>query len=436
MDVAGGRVAYQVFGEGAIDLLHVGLMWAIDLTWEHPGHLRVARTLGQIGRCIRLDPRGQGASDSLELGAFGIQSYVEDVLAVLDDVGAREVTVVGEAFGGAVAVALAARHPELVRSLVLLDAYARARVDDDYPAGMTDEQLEEMVGFAGAVWGTGRAVGAAMPHLAGRDAEMLEFCARFERAIAGPVHAADMLRSAFDCDVRSLLADVEVPVLVVDSGQLTMIDSAHSDYLAEHLPDGSRLTLQFDRFAAGDPNAVELERFVAGHVRDVGEPELTTVVFTDVVSSTDRLVSTGDAEWHETLDDFDAFVARESGRADGTLVKSTGDGHLVTFPSPRGALDAAQAITAGVRTMGISVRIGIHTGTIRRRATGDVTGLGVNIAARVAELAGPDEVLVSRTVADLLAGTGVELDDVGEHDLKGVPGRWQLYAVPADRSPT
>lgn len=432
VDVGDGRVAYQLFGAGDIDLLHVGLMWAIDLTWEHPGHLRVARMLGDMGRVIRLDPRGQGASDALELGAFGLESYLEDALAVLDDLRVGEVSVVGEAFGGAVALAMAARHPDRVRNVLLLDAIPRARVDDDYPAGMADEEVEQMVGFTRSVWGTGRAVAAAMPHLAGSGAEMLEFCGRFERAIAGPVHAADMLRSALDCDVRPLLAQVQAPVLVVHSGSITLVDRGHSDYLVEHLPAASLLTLHFDRFAAGDPNAVEIERFLVGEVRDAGDPELVTVVFTDVVGSTDYVVAAGDAGWQETLDDLDAFVAREASRHRGTLVKSTGDGHLVTFPSPAGAVEAARAITAGVRTMGISVRTGVHTGTIRRRADQDVTGLGVNIAARVADLAGSDEILVSRTVADLLAGTGIDLDDAGEHELKGVPDQWQLFSVRLD----
>jgi pimeloyl-ACP methyl ester carboxylesterase/class 3 adenylate cyclase len=436
-------IAYEVAGEGAraVDLLELnnGTYFSIDDTGEEPHWDRWERRLRAFARVVRFDPRGIGMSDPIPAGAVPtIDDGMADALAVLDAAGIEQAAVLGPGFGAHVAVMLAATHPERVRSLVLVNGSARFILDEDYPIG---HPMELISGWSEALQDPDRAGEVVeelddvsiLAHDLARDPGFRTWWSRASRRGASPATARAMSRSIQLADVRAVLSSVSAPTLVLHRRDDLSVPLAQGRYLAEHIP-GARF-VELDGAShlphAGDFGelADHIEEFLTGvRHRSVPERVLATVLFTDIVGSTQHLAEVGDRRWRDLLAGHDAMVRRQLGRFGGRLIRGTGDGALATFDGPARALACAQAVVAGASQLGIEVRAGLHTGEIELDGD-DISGIAVHIAARVADLAGAGEVLVSRTVCDLVAGSTIAFEDRGVHELKGVPAPWQLYAV-------
>ncbi|MGH7893861.1 MAG: adenylate/guanylate cyclase domain-containing protein [Candidatus Binatia bacterium] len=426
------HIAYQVVGDAAVDTVFLPEVFApLDGMWEHPGHLRFWRYHTSFCRMIARDPRGFGASDPAPLERIGdLDEWAEDVRAVMDAVGVERAVILGEGYGVQVAIRFSLSFPDRVRALALMNGYARMARDADQPWGVPQAENEALLARIESSWGTGRLVERGARSL--RDPAFSDWRGRYERLYASPKTAAALIRKIFNSDVRHLLARVTHPTLVMHTGDLVWGGVEHSRYLAEHIPHARLLTLPVaESFYLIEPGpGSEWETFITGgRPRAVHERELTTVLFTDIVGSTQKVVQLGDERWRDVLEDVDACVREILARHSGRLVKQTGDGHLATFTRPSSAVEAAVALRAGLRVFGVDIRAGLHTGEVELRADGDVGGLGVHVASRITSLGGAGEILVSRTVADLAAGASIRFVDRGTHELKGLQGAWQLYEV-------
>jgi class 3 adenylate cyclase/pimeloyl-ACP methyl ester carboxylesterase len=421
VSVGRDRVAYQVFGDGPTDVLFLKAFGAsVDAVWEHPGHLRWSRAIGAQLRVIVLDHRGAGMSDSMPESRLGnLDDQIDDVLAVLDAVGVDRVSVCGEGDGALTAIKFAVEYPERVDKLVLQNGFANG-----WAVGAPPEQLEELADRVRAAWGSGELLAASVPHFADDPA----FCARFERMGARPGAAAALVRNYASMDVRPQLGKIAAPTLVAYSGDITLSTFEQSHDLAQQIPNARLFEGSSSTFYWGGGVIEEIVAFISG-AASVGDRALVTLLFTDVVDSTRAVVAAGDEEWRQTLNFLDDLVAARVGRAGGRVIKQTGDGHLVEFARPGDAVRAAIAICSAAPTLGVTLRAGVHTAEIERRENGDIGGLTVHIAARIAPFADAGEVVVSRTVADLLGAAAYVLHDRGEHELKGVPGRWALFTI-------
>ncbi|HVL80645.1 MAG TPA: adenylate/guanylate cyclase domain-containing protein [Actinomycetota bacterium] len=432
------HIAYQVKGDGPIDVLMSSYInISIDAFEREPRLARFLERLESYARVIRYDARGIGLSDPISPDAPPtLEQRVADALAVLDDVGSERAALFAPFTSGPPAIVFAATHPGRTQALVLCNTYARAHRGPDYPYGDEVESFE--VRFDEVV--TPRPDPPAediaalhAPSLAD-DRAYLEWWKGEGRRGASPTVAAVLVRLYFLTDVRDVLPTLSVPTLVLgptrDNG-LGVPD--HSRYLAEHIAGARFVELdQADLYPFspnGDLLADEVEEFLTG-TRRRREPErvLATILFTDIVRSTELAAEMGDQDWRQLLDRHDAMVRRQIDRFDGREVKTTGDGFLVTFTGPTPAVRCAAAVRDGAAQLGISVRAGVHTGEVELRGE-DIGGIAVHLAQRVASLAGADEICASGTVKDLVFGSGIDFEDRGEHDLKGVPGRWRIHAV-------
>ena len=423
------HIAYQVLGSGPIDLVHVPpVVSNLDFQWEDPLEARYLRRLASFSRLIMFDKRGTGLSD--RVGVATLEERMDDVRAVMEAAGSERAAVFGNSEGGALALLFAATYPQRVSALVLYGAYPRLAWAPDYPDGLTDtESLAEQIREE---WGRG-GTGVLLSHSgAADDPASVAAMSRWERVSASPAGAVSLLRMILQIDVRHLLSTINVPTLVLYRAA-DMLHAIGSRYLGEHIPGAKTVELPGDCYFPhlGDQDAItgEIEHFLTG-VRPLVESDrsLATVLFTDIVGSTEHAARLGDRRWTEALDQHDVIVRQELDRHRGHKVNATGDGMLATFDGPARGVRCAQAICRSVRSLGLEVRAGLHTGEVEIRGQ-DIGGIAVHIGARVAGLAGPGEVLVSRTVTDLVAGSGIEFADRGEHVLKGVPGQWTLFAV-------
>ncbi len=426
----GVHIAYQVFGAGPIDLVVIpGFISHLDLVWEDPGLATALRRLGSFARVIAFDKRGTGMSDRTER-LPDMDRRMLDIGAVMDAVGCEQAALFGVSEGGPMAIVFAATHPERVQALILLNTFARLAARPDYTIGVPRENLDLFVEYIEPRWGTGVGLRAWAPSVADDPASRALF-ARLQRVAASPGSAMVVLSSLVDVDVREALPLVHAPALVMHRTDDRMIPLVLGQHLAEHIPHARFIELAgTDHFWwTEDTDRIldETQEFLTG-TRPVAEPDrvLATVLFTDIVDSTRQAAQLGDKGWRTLLDQHDALSVRQVTRYGGRIVKTTGDGILATFDGPARSVRCAQAISEGARGLGIEVRAGVHTGEVELRGD-DVSGLGVNIASRIEALAGPGEVLVSRTVTDLVTGSGLEFSDRGSHDLKGVPGSWQLF---------
>jgi class 3 adenylate cyclase/pimeloyl-ACP methyl ester carboxylesterase len=428
---SGGRIGYQVVGAGPPDVLVTKAAFLpVDLMWDEPRFVRFLNGLSSFSRHIWFDPRGTGSSDRIApVEGRLIESIVDDMIAVLDELGCERAVVLG-ASEGMMALQFAATHPERTSALVLINPTARFRRAADYHEGLADDEIE---GFLAAVrdrWGTGWGLRGWAPSLAS-DGRFARWFARCERLSETAEDASWRIRAAFGVDVRHLLGAIRVPTLVVVNAG--WFGHEQSRYVAEHI-DGTRyveLPGENYLFFVGDtgPLLDAIEEFVTGRLpRHDVDRVLATVMFTDVVGSTDQAAGMGDRRWSELLATHDTVTRAEFERFRGREIKTTGDGFLATFDGPGRAVRCACAIRDAVRPVGITVRVGLHTGEIELRGD-DVGGIAVHIAQRVQALAQPNEVLVSRTVADLVGGSGIPFADRGTHALKGVPDEWRLFAV-------
>ena len=432
--VSDSDVAYQVIGDGPIDLLYFhGLGSHFEHFWDMPVYAEFLSLLASFSRLILFDRRGTGGSDRLPNKLFPTwEEWSDDVGAVLDAAGSNRTAVFAAGDAGPIAILFAAMHPERVSALVLFNTTARFVAADDYPVGMPAEAIDFLVEGVSQIWGTVDAVRAANPDRAG-DPEFLDHLARQFRSAATPHTAAAQFNYIWrSLDVRQALPLVGVPTLILHVRDNPMIPVEQGRYLADHIVGATLVELPGRDFAAvssGNAILVEVAEFLTGeHLPLEIERILTTVLFTDIVGSTERAASLGDNAWRSLLDAHDRSIRQQLRRFRGREINTTGDGFVACFDGPARAIRCALAIVEATRHLGIDLRLGLHTGECEVRDD-NLGGLAVHIAARVSSLSGPGEVLVSGTVTDLVVGSGIEFTDLGNHELKGVPGTWKLFAV-------
>jgi pimeloyl-ACP methyl ester carboxylesterase len=421
-----------VLGTGEVDLVYVpGWISHLDLQWADPTFARFLRRLASFSRLTVFDKRGVGLSDPVG-SAPTFEDRMDDVRVVMDAVGSRRAALLGFSEGGPLASLFAATYPDRTAALVLYGTFAVGpAVDVGVPGGEEFAALLERLRRTIDEWGEGRTLELLAPSLARNDAIRARYGA-FERAAASPAMAAALLRAITESDVRDVLPAIRVPTLVLHRAD-DAVPIAHGRYLAGLIPGARFVELPGSDHLpmAGDIEVMvdEIQEFLTG-VRQTGEPDrvLATVLVTDIVDSTRRAAELGDRAWRDLLARHDASVRTQIRAFGGREVKHTGDGFLATFDGPARAVGCARAAVAGAGGLGIEIRAGLHTGEIEVVGS-DVGGLAVHIAARIAALASPSEVLVSRTVKDLVLGSGLQLESRGPHTLKGVPDRWRLYAV-------
>lgn len=428
----GAEVAYQVVGDGPIDLVYHHGMCHLDLQWDVEPEAAFNERLASFSRVILFDRRGSGASERRPEGFFPTaDEWAADLLAVLDAAGSERAAIFAEAEAGPTAIRFAARHPDRVSALVLGNTLARYHPAPGYDASPSDELLDGFLALLADGWGTPEMFVATFPLLADAP-ETTAALARLTRAAATPSMAVAMYRHVWqELDVRDDLALVTAPVLVLRNQNAFVAGGA--EYLVDHLPDARLVDVADDEglFFAGEfgPVVDEVATFLTGRPVDmVAQRILTTVVFTDIVDSTRRAVAEGDARWRVLLDEHDRLVRAELARFGGVEVNTTGDGFVARFDRPAQAIRCAQAMAESLDAAGLPIRAGVHTGECELRGT-DLAGQAVHVAARVGAAAAPGEVLVSRVVTDLVAGSGLAFDARGEFELKGVPASWPLFAA-------
>ena len=434
---AGVSLAYQAIGDGPLDILFLpGWISQIEHLWELPALRRYLERLATFSRVIVFDRRGGGLSDRV-LGEYSVEQDAEDALAVLDAAGSERAALLTYSLGGPVGALLAAEHADRVGALVMYSSIARTSWAPDYEWALTSEQRVQAAERNISLWGDPEnpAVKLFAPSAAD-DPSLTAWFARLQRLAASPGEALAMARAAVDVDVREALPRINVPTLVMHRRGELVWDLRHSRYLAEHIPGARYVELEgtdsFPFFGDSDAILEEIEEFLTA-VRSRGQlaRALLTVMFTDIVDSTARAAELGDGRWRDLLARHDDAVRKELARFGGRAVKTVGDGFLATFDGPPSrALRCALAVTREARELGVEVRVGMHTGECELIGD-DVGGMAVHLASRVAGLAAPGEMLVSGTVAGTVVGGAFTFEDRGLHELKGVPGRWPLFALGA-----
>jgi pimeloyl-ACP methyl ester carboxylesterase len=428
----GTSIAWRQFGTGDVDLVWLGgFVGHLEVSFEQPLVQRFFDRVGAFARVVAFDKRGQGLSDRPDRAAT-MEEHADDALAVMDAANVERPTLVGVSEGGPAAIVCAAAHPDRIGKLVLYGTYARLLYDDDYPDGVPLASLDRMRDRALTNWGDPVALHGFAPSMVDDPA----FGAWWGRLLRLGVSRSGM-RHLLDTwehlDVRSALPSIRVPTLVMCRNTDRMTPFAWNQYVADQIDSARLVDLgPGDHiFFTGDTEPIlrELHDFVTGTPGGpIPEEVLATVVFTDIVGSTERAAQLGDAAWHRVLARHDDLVRSELGRWRGREVKQLGDGFFAAFEGPARAIRCAQAIADGVRQFGLEIRAGVHTGECERRGD-DLAGMAVHIGARVGAAAGAGEILVSGTVRDLVVGSGIEFADRGTQQLKGVPGEWRLYAV-------
>ncbi|MGH3078310.1 MAG: adenylate/guanylate cyclase domain-containing protein [Gaiellaceae bacterium] len=425
------NIAYQVVGEGPLDLVLVpGFISHLELDWQGPGYAQMLDRLSSFARLIRFDKRGTGLSDRPG-GLPDLETRMDDVRAVMDAVGAERAALMGYSEGGPLTMLFAATYPERSSSLVLYGTYAKRRdPDDDYPWCATWEERQAYADDVEREWGTEADLGTMAPNA--RDAEV-EWWRTRARGAASPGAAKALILMNSNIDVRGVLTAIHVPTLVLHRTGDRDSRPQEGRYIAERIEGARFVELDGEDHSPWiEPDQIldEVEEFLTGVRRgpDVRRV-LATVLFTDIVGSTTKAVELGDSRWRSLLEQHHAAVRRELERFRGSEIDTAGDGFLATFDGPARAVRCAQAIRSALRPLEIDITAGVHAGEVELAADGAIAGVAVHIGARVAGHAQPGEVLVSSTVKDLVAGSGLEFEDRGVHELKGVPGEWRLYAV-------
>lgn len=432
------RIAYQIVGDGSVDLvLTPGTFGSMDAEWDEPEWALFYRRMAEFCRVIRYDTRGSGSSDPVPLDALPPwESSAAELLAVMDAVGSERATILGFLNGGAPAMLFAATRPDRTAGLILNHTAARYARADDYPYGLGPDAVPELVAQIVAAWGTEAATYGFFPSRSS-DPGFRRWFAKHSRSAASPRAAGSYISDMFRSDARSILPSIHVPTLVIHRTDYAFVPVEHARYLARQI-EGARLVELPGADAVPiweDPDGF-LDA-MRGFIREVNphslsEPRadrvMATVLFTDIVASTEQAAVIGDRQWKDRLDLHDDLSRRRVHEHGGRLVETTGDGILATFDGPGRAIRCALALRQELERVGLPIRSGLHAGEVERR--GDrVGGMTVHIAARVQSKAARGEVLVSRTVRDLVVGSNIAFEDRGLHDLKGVEGEWHLLAV-------
>jgi len=418
------HIAYGVFGEGPDLIVVPGFVSHLENSWDEPRLARWLTKLGGFCRVVGFDKRGTGLSDRVA-NLPAMDERMDDVRAVMDALKIERAAVFGISEGGSLATLFAASHPERSQSLIVYGGFARFR--HWIP---TDEAFDALISYIDEHWGSGEILPMFAPTHA-NDAALRQWCGKFERLGANPSAAMALMRMNREIDISGILHSVKIPTLIIHTTDDTMVSVEGGRELAAGIP-GARLVeipgkdhLIF--LDSGDKVLAAMKEFLTGsQLSAVVDRVLATVVFTDIVDSTKRAEAKGDLAWRDVLEAHNKMVRQELSRFRGKEVKSLGDGFLATFDGPARAIHCAKAIRDSLHRLDIPVRIGVHTGEVEL-AEDDVRGIAVHIASRVAHIGGPDDVLVSRTVKDLVAGSGIKFEDFGTHILKGIPEEWQVF---------
>jgi class 3 adenylate cyclase len=428
------NIAYQVLGEGQIDLVYVmGWVSHLDAFWMDPAQERFFRRLASFSRLILFDKRGTGLSDRVAINQLPtLEERMDDVRAVMDAVGSKQAALFGVSEGGPMCALFSATYPERTSALIMYGSYAKRVWDPEYPWAPTPEERQRWYDLLEQGWGGVVDIDSLAPTKAG-DPRFREWWATYLRMSASPGAALALGRMNTQVDIRDVLLTIRVPTLIVHRVGDRDIDVGGARYMAERIPGAKYVELPGDDHLpfVGDQDSIldQVEEFLTGASHHF-EPDriLATVLFTDIVGSTERAAALGDRRWRELLELHNRLVRGQLERFRGREVDAAGDGFLATFDGPARAIRCAIACRNELAQAGIQVKAGLHTGECE--LVGDkVRGISVHIGARVASLAAPGEVLVSSTVKDLVAGSGLEFEERGTHQLRGVPGEWRLFAV-------
>jgi class 3 adenylate cyclase/pimeloyl-ACP methyl ester carboxylesterase len=430
VDVGGAEVAYQIVGQGPPDLVYVSGSAHVDLRWDNRLWAAFLERLASFGRLILFDRSGSGASDAVPDHAMSTwEEWADDVRAVLDAARSDQAVVFAETDSGPTGLLFTAMQPKRVSGLILANTTARRLRADDYAIGLTPDAADDLVEMYRAYWGTPEMVTMAWPSRAD-DPEFREWAAKVMRAVATPKSAAGRIRYIIESlDAREALSLIRVPTLVLHTKNNLFYPSEEGRYLADHIAGARFVELPGGDFAVvfSAPALEEIGEFLTGERPPVElDRILTTVLFVDIVASTERAAALGDQRWSELLSAHRQVVRSELHHFRGQEIDTAGDGFLATFDGPARAIRCAFAIRERLGALGLQIRAGLHTGEVELSDEGP-RGLAVHIGARIGAAAGPGEVLISRTVADLVVGSGIKLEDRDEHQLKGVPGDWRLY---------
>jgi len=427
------HVAYQVVGDGPVDVVFIdGFVSNRYVYWEEPAYRRFCERLGSFARLILFDKRGMGLSDRVQAGT--LEERMDDVRAVMDAVGSERAAVIGVSEGGPLSMLFAATNPERTIALVLCGAEVKEETTDDWPWGeATREEFEDSMRGLADSWGDGTRFAPALIPSRKDDPHLVEWAGRMLLQAASPTAADTFIRMAFEIDVRHIVSAIRVPTLIVHAVEDNMCHVENARFLARSIPGARYVELGGgDHVPWGehaDTVLAETRELLTG-VREAPDPDrvLATILFTDIVGSTERARELGDRRWRELLEAHHAVVRRELARAGGRELDTAGDGFLAAFDGPARAIRSAHAIVGAVGALGLEVRAGVHTGECE--VLGDkLAGVAVHVGARVAAHASGGEVLVSSTVRDLIAGSGIELEDRGLFTLKGVEGERRLFAA-------
>jgi pimeloyl-ACP methyl ester carboxylesterase len=428
----GVNIAYQVLGEGPRDLVFVpGWVSNIEIFWEEPALARFLTRLASFSRLILFDKRGTGLSDRVADMPI-LEVRMDDVRAVMDTVGSEQAALFGTSEGGPMCALFSATHPARTSALIMHGSYSRRTRAPDYPFGPTHDENRAWIDQMQREWGGPVGLDARAPSMAG-DKRFRQWWARLLRMSASPAAVTALATMNAEIDIRHILPTIRVPTLILRSVHDRAIDIGGSLYMADRIPQARLVQLpgpdHLVQLSDADTILGEIEEFLTG-VRHSLEPDrvLATVLFTDIVGATEEAASLGDRRWHDLLDSHHGLVRRELTRFRGREINTAGDGFFAAFDGPARAIRCACAISDGVQSLGFKVRAGLHTGECEVMGE-EIGGMVVHIGARIAALAATSEVLVSSTVKDLVAGSGLSFKDHGTKSLKGVPGEWRLYSV-------
>ncbi|RST51030.1 adenylate/guanylate cyclase domain-containing protein [Variovorax sp. MHTC-1] len=430
------HIAYQVVGEGSLDVVFIpGFVSHLEHAWDEPRFAHFYRRLASFSRLILFDKRGTGMSDPVPIQQLPtLEQRMDDVRAVMDAAGSQRAALVGVSEGGPLNLLFAATHPDRTAAMVIIGSFARIAWAPDFAFGTKPDVWRALLERMEQGWGQGVLLSAFAQSLSTNVAAR-DWWARFQRQAASPGAAGALMRMIYEIDTRAILPAIRVPTLILHRTEDRMVPVEHARYLSRHIAGARYVEVPgADHFFfTGDADAYldQIEEFLTGE-RHAGASDrvLATVLFADIAGSTERATQLGDSRWHELLDSFYSIARRQLERFRGREIDTAGDGFFAAFDGPARAIRCAAAIGSSVRLLGLEVRAGVHTGECEVMGA-KIGGIAVHIGARVAGQAEPGEVLVSGTVKDLVAGSGILFRDRGAHVLKGVPGEWHLYTVAA-----
>jgi class 3 adenylate cyclase/pimeloyl-ACP methyl ester carboxylesterase len=430
-----GDIAYQIFGSGEQDILFLP-NWSSNLEamWEEPSLVRYLTILSSIGRVIYFDKRGTGISDPVPIGNLPtLEQWMDDASDVLSEIGCDEVAVIGDTEGGVMAMLFAATYPQKVTSLILINTTACWKRDDDYPIGMPDDTIERVSQYVSKHWGTSKLLELSAPSMT-NNKRFGKWFAKYQRMSSTPSAMLHLYRWGLSLDVRSVLPSINVPTLILHRTENAHYRIQYGKYLSDNIPKAKFIPIKGADcwpFNSGNFELIlnEIQIFLTGEKTVAIENRvLATIMFTDIVDSTKHALKLGDKDWSELLTQHNNIIQKTVLKYRGETINSTGDGFLSTFDGPARSLQCAREIIQELRTLGIEVRVGLHTGEIEL-VNGEANGIAIHITARIMALATAGEVATSRTIKDLVIGSGFQFIDNGLHSLKGVPDQWHIYKL-------